>query len=61
MIRKIVAMASLVIVAAGIGGCFSLNVDEDIRMIDHYGKNLHDMRVLTNKHFFDFDSNNPFE
>ena len=61
MVRKIVAVAALLTVGAGISACFSLNMDEHIRMIDHYGENVHDIRVLTNKHFFDFDTDNPFE
>jgi hypothetical protein len=61
MVRKMVMIAAVFAVSAGIGGCFSLNVDEDIRMIDHYGEMAHDMRVLTNKMFFNFDRDNPFQ
>lgn len=61
MVRKIVMMAAVLTLAAGIGACFSLNMDENIRMVDNYGKMAHDMRVLTNKMFFNFDRDNPFQ
>jgi len=60
MTRRIVLVAGL-FAAVGLTGCFSLNYDEDVRQINHYGKSLDDIRKLTNKYFFDYDQDNPFE
>jgi hypothetical protein len=60
MTRRIVLVAGL-FVMAGLTGCFSLNYDEDVRQINHYGKSFDDIRKLTNKYFFDYDQDNPFE
>lgn len=60
MVRRMVVSLA-VLGALGLGGCMSLNFDENTRQINHYGKSLHDMRVLTNKYFFDYDEDNPFE
>ena len=46
--------------AVGLTGCFSLNYDEDVRQINHYGKSADDIRRMTNKYFFDYDQNDPF-
>ena len=61
MVRRIVLSAGLLGVVAALGGCFSLNFDEDVRQINHYGKSLDEMRKLTNKYFWDYDQDNPFE
>jgi len=61
MLRRLVLTSALVGVVAGLGGCMSLNFDEDVRMINHYGKEIHEIRLLTNKTFFDYDQENPFE
>lgn len=47
--------------AVSLTGCFSLNFDEDVRQINHYGKSFDEIRKLTNKYFFDYDQDNPFE
>lgn len=60
MMRRIVLVAGL-FGAVGLTGCFSLNYDEDVRQINHYGKSFDDIRKLTNKYFFDYDQDNPFE
>ena len=59
MIRRIALMAGLV-GAVGLTGCFSLNYDEDVRQINHYGKSADSIRKLTNKYFFDYDQDDPF-
>lgn len=59
MIRRIVLMAGL-FGAVGLTGCFSLNYDEDVRQINHYGKSADDIRKMTNKYFFDYDQDDPF-
>ncbi len=60
MIRRIVLVAGL-FGAVGLTGCFSLNYDEDVRQINHYGKDLDDLRKLTNKYIWNYDTDNPFE
>ena len=60
MTRRIVLVAAL-FGAFGLTGCFSLNYDEDVRQINHYGKSFDEIRKLTNKYFFDYDQDNPFE
>lgn len=62
MARRIVLLAALVACGAGMGGCtFSLNYDENVRYINHVGNSLHEIRILTNKYWFDYDQENPFE
>lgn len=60
MIRRIALMAGLFAVVS-LTGCFSLNYDENVRQINHYGKTFDETRKLTNKYFFDYDQDNPFE
>ncbi len=60
MMRRIALMAGLVGVVC-LTGCFSLNYDEDVRQINHYGKSLDSMRKTANKLLFDYDQDNPFE
>jgi hypothetical protein len=61
MIRKIGLTAAFLAASAGLPGCFSLNMEENDRMISHWGRSLDEMRALTNKYFFDFDRDSPFE
>jgi hypothetical protein len=61
MLRKIVTSAALLAVVASLGGCFSLNWDENVSMINKWGKDAHDVRQLTNKYFFNYDANDPFD
>ena len=60
MIRRIALMAGLFGVVS-LTGCFSLNYDEDVRQIDHYGRTLDRMRKDANKLIFAYDQDNPFE
>ena len=59
MIRRIALMAGLVCVVS-LTGCFSLNYDEDVRQIDHYGRMLDKMRRDANKIIFAYDQDDPF-
>jgi hypothetical protein len=61
MVRRTVLSLGLVAVAVGLSGCFSLNMDENVRQINHYGKSADELRKLTNKYFFDYDQDDPFE
>ena len=61
MVRRIVLCAGLLALVVSAGGCFSLNYDEDVRQINHYGKSADCIRKMTNKYFFDYDQDNPFE
>jgi hypothetical protein len=61
MVRRFVLATGLLAVATSLSGCFSLNFDEDVRQINHYGKSIDDLRKLTNKYFWDYDQDNPFE
>jgi hypothetical protein len=61
MIRKFVVSAGLLAVVGALGGCFSLtNYDEDTRMINKWGSDLHDVRILTCKYFFNYDPTDPY-
>lgn len=60
MIRRIALMAGLAAVVS-LTGCFSLNYDEDVRQINHYGHQADDLRKLTNKYFWNYDADNPFD
>ncbi len=60
MVRRIVLCFGLLGVVVGLSGCFSLNWDEDIRQINHYGKSADEIRKLTNKYFWDYDQDDPF-
>jgi len=61
MIRKCVLGAALLGAVACLPGCFSFDMEENSRMINHWGDNIDEMRALTNKYFFDFDRDNPFD
>lgn len=62
MIRKGLLSLVLLGVVGSLGGCFTItNMDENERMINHWGKSFDEMRALTNKYFFDFDRDSPFE
>ncbi len=60
MVRKLVVLAGLFAVSTSLSGCFSLNFDETVRMINTWGQDAHEMRVMTNKYFFNFDRDDPF-
>jgi len=60
MMRRIALMLGLVGVVS-VTGCFSLNYDEDVRQINHYGKSIDGMRKDANKLLFAYDQDNPFE
>lgn len=61
MIRRVAISLGLLAAVSGLGGCFSLtNWDDDVRMINKWGSDLDDMRVLTNKYFFNYDANDPY-
>jgi hypothetical protein len=59
MIRRIALLAGLA-ACVSVSGCFSLNYDEDVRQINHYGKSLDSIRKMTNKYFMDYDQDDPF-
>lgn len=61
MIRKFVLAAALLGAVGSLPGCFSFNMEENDRMINHWGNSIDEMRALTNKYFFDFDRDNPFD
>ena len=62
MLRKVAITAGLMVSVNLLGGCFSLtDFDGNMRQINHYGKELHDWRVMANKYFMDYDSESPFE
>ena len=62
MIRRIVMMAAVVACTGALSACtFSLNYVENIRYINHLGRQFHDIRTLTNKYWFDYDDENPFD
>ena len=61
MVRKFVLSAMALALVASLGGCFSLNWDEDVRMIDKYGRDADGIRKLTNKYLFNYDADNPFD
>ncbi len=61
MIRKLFLSSLVAALAFSLSGCFSLtNWDENVRMINHYGKSADEWRDATNKYFFDYDKNDPF-
>jgi hypothetical protein len=60
MIRRIALMVGLFGVVS-LTGCFSLNYDEDVRQIDHYGRQFDSMRRDANKLLFAYDQDNPFQ
>ena len=46
MVRKFVISAGLCAFVGALGGCFSLNWDENTRMIDKWGRDADDIRAL---------------
>jgi hypothetical protein len=60
MIRRMALMAGLVGIVS-LTGCFSLDYDDNVRQINHYSHKLDDMRKFTNKYFFNYDADNPFD
>lgn len=62
MARRIVTCAALLGLASLLPGCFSLtNMDDNVAQINKYGDDAHEMRLMTNKYFFNYDHENPFE
>ncbi len=62
MVRRFALVAGLLVVGSTLGGCFSItDFEGDVRQINHYGKEIHKMRVMTNKYFMDYDVESPFE
>ncbi len=62
MVRRIVLTACLLASTATLGGCFTLtDYSENVRQINHYYESINDIRLLTNKMFFDYDTESPFE
>ena len=60
--KKLALLGLLGAMTVGLSGCFSAtNWDENVRMINHWGSELDDMRHMTNHYFFDYDKDNPFE
>ena len=59
MIRRASLLAGI-LGALSVSGCLSLNYDEDVRQINHYGKSLEELRKTTNKYFWDYDQDDPF-
>ncbi len=61
MFRRTLFSLGLVSLVVGLGGCFTLDFDEDVRMINHYGGSIEDAHTMFNKYFMDYDRDNPFE
>ncbi len=59
--RKFVLSAVALSLVASLGGCFSLNWDENVSMINKWGKDADGIRKLTNKYLFNYDADSPFE
>ena len=60
MVRKFVLSAMALAMVASLGGCFSLNWDENTRMISKYEDDANGVRKLTNKYLFNYDADDPF-
>lgn len=61
MIRKATLTAGLLAVVGSLGGCFSVtDWDENARMANKWKDDANDMRMLTNKYFFNYDAEDPY-
>ncbi len=61
MLRKFGKVSLIVVAASAFPGCFSLNWNENVDMINSWGKDAHEMRQMTNKYLFNYDANDPFQ
>jgi hypothetical protein len=60
MLKRFALSLALAGFLVGTSGCLSLNFDENVRQINSYGKDLDDLRKLTNKYFWNYDQDDPF-
>jgi len=61
MLRKLVIVAVLSMVMVGLGGCFTIDTDHGASHFRSWYKDLKDLHVLTDKYFWNYDANDPFE
>lgn len=59
MLRKLAITAGLLAFVGALGGCFSLNGEENTRIINKWGRDADSVRALTNKYFFNYDRDDP--
>ena len=61
MLRKLVVAAVLAMAVVGIGGCFTMDSDHNASLFRSWYQDIKDMHVLTDKYFWNYDANDPFE
>jgi hypothetical protein len=61
MLKKLVIVAVLAMVAAGLGGCFTLDPQHSAAHFRSWYQDVKDLHVLTDKYFWNYDANDPFE
>ena len=61
MLRKLAVLVLLGAVSVGLGGCFTMDADHNARMIRSWHNDVKDLHKLTDKYFWNYDADDPFE
>jgi len=60
MKKKAGLVLGLLVGSAFLGGCMTLDYDHDVSVINTYGRHVADLHSLTEKYFFLYDADDPF-
>ncbi len=60
MRKKAALVLGLLAGSAVLGGCMTLDYEHDVAVINKYGRDIADTHRLIEKHFFNYDADNPF-
>jgi outer membrane murein-binding lipoprotein Lpp len=60
MRKKVGLVAALVVGASSLAGCFTLDYDHNVSLINKLGRDVKDLHALTEKCFFNYDASDPF-
>jgi hypothetical protein len=60
MRRKLGWTLAVAVAASSLAGCFTLDYDHNVSLINKFGRDMKDLHALTEKCFFNYDANDPF-